>query len=112
MILKEKDPHVAYAFLNKQRDTSRCRIWLNHQPYTNDYALLASRWDIPMLEIDGNAVECYVNPYDMPLEFQKRCLSDGTVTILPEKRPWDMHTLWPDSALIILGLQTNEQQVL
>lgn len=108
-ILKERDPHAAHAFLNKQRDTTRGRIWLNHQPCTEDDTLLASRWDTPMLEIDCVATECYVDPMQIEKEFQKERLPDGTVTILPRKAEWGMHTLWPDSALRILGMTTNEE---
>ena len=80
-ILKEKNPDEACAGLLEDMEWTAGTIWLEHKPYNEEYTYLSSRWATPVLEIDGEHIECWES-------------SDGS--------KWNSDTKWPDEALALI----------
>ena len=85
-LIKERKPKIAEAGLEGDWEYTGGVIYRNGKPVTDNdigdsYTYLASTWATPILELDGDPVECYV---------------------MDDKRGWDEHTKWPKSALEIL----------
>lgn len=80
-ILKERNPQEAVAGLSSDMECTGGVIWRDGKPVTDKYTYLASRWAVPVLEIDGQEIECWV-------------YMDGS--------GFGCDTKWPASALAIL----------
>lgn len=81
-ILVERMPRFAIAGLEDDFEYTAGLIWCDGKPYNKDYTYLASTWARPMLEIDGEHIECW--------RFQSE---------VPE---WNSGTKWPKSSLEIV----------
>lgn len=80
-ILKERNPESAIAGLASDMEYTSGIIWDDHKPNMDNYTYLASCWATPVLEIDGEEIECWK-------------MMDGS--------GWDSKTKWPDSAIAII----------
>ncbi len=85
-LLKERQPTHASAGLEGDWDYTNGPIWRDGKPVPRDetYTYLASSWATPVLDMDGDEVDCYISE--------------------DEAKPlgWDAKTYWPESALAIL----------
>lgn len=80
-ILKERRPREAVAGLLSDMGCTAGVIFRDGAPVLTEYTYLASVWATPILELDGEEIECW-------------CCEDET--------EWDAETKWPESALALL----------
>ena len=81
--IKESGCDYALAGLRDEFGFNGSTIFMDGEPYYDDYTNLASAFDIPELEINGVSSPCYKMQNEVP--------------------EWDAYTKWPDSALKILN---------
>lgn len=81
-LIKERKPDYADAFLELDREWTGGCIYLNNEPFYDEYTYLASIWAIPTIDIDGEEIPCYKMQSEVP--------------------DWGEDTKWPKSALEIL----------
>lgn len=87
-IITERKPQSAYAGLSCDwAHTGGC-IYKDGKIVTTDYTFLASTWDVPVLDIDGEAMPCY--------------------RMQQETTGWGAVTKWPKSARMILENDRKE----
>lgn len=82
--IKDTAPGEAGAGLSQDWEWTGGCIYKDGAPYTDDYLYLSSNWATPELDIDGIVEDCWVYADE----------TDG----------WDAGTVWPESALRILGI--------
>lgn len=58
-LLTESGVDQADAYLRGDRGFTGGCIWLNGEPSNEDYVYLSSLWAVPVLEINGEEVECW-----------------------------------------------------
>ena len=80
-LIKESGTKEASAGLSEDWDWTGGEIFRDGEPLdsTQTYVYLSSNWATPVLEIDGDEIECW-------------CYNDE----------WDAETFWPESAKEIL----------
>lgn len=83
-IIKERKPSCAAAGLSEDWGCTGGDIYRDGQPVKADdtYVYLSSNWATPVLEIDGENIECWL------MESQAH--------------GWNARTYWPESAITIL----------
>jgi hypothetical protein len=83
-ILAERKPDIACAGLQSDMEWTGGYIWRDGRPVPKEetYTYLASNWATPILEIDGEEIECYRMMKDVP--------------------EWNSATYWPEEALAVL----------
>lgn len=81
-ILKERKAADAQAGLDEDWDWTCGTILYDGKPVA-DHPFLASTWATPVLELDGAFIECWRMASEVPA--------------------WNAGTVWPQSALDILG---------
>lgn len=82
-ILVERHPNVAVAGLAEDMEWTSATVWRNGAPAPDrDGAYLFSLWATPILEIDGESIECWLRPKDA--------------------KGWSDDTWWPPEALAIV----------
>lgn len=81
-LIKERQPEIAVAGLAGDWGYTSGIIFEDGKPTKDPCAFLASTWATPLLELDGEADECYKLQSDVP--------------------EWGADTQWPQSALDIL----------
>lgn len=86
--IKESGCSQAEAGLGEDWDYTGGEIYANGKPVKDDYTYLASSWATPVLVLDGEDEECWV-------EQTPEC-------------PWNSGTKWPDSALEILNAGSQQ----
>lgn len=84
-LIKERGVTYADAGLAADLEWTSGTILEKGKPYLDSYAYLASIWACPVIIIDGEEIPCYVDAEEA------------------QKRGWDAHTIWPQSALDILN---------
>lgn len=84
-IIKERKPELVEAGLAGDWEWTGGRIYKDGAPVPGDqtYTFLASTWAEPMLEVDGEFMDCYLMKSQSP--------------------GWDSSTYWPQEALDILN---------
>lgn len=87
-IIRERKPAFAAAGLRDDWEYTGGTIYKDGEPVLNDYTYLASTWAVPELNIDGEVIPCYRMKSETP--------------------GWDSSTKWPESALEILGGESEE----
>lgn len=85
-LIKEKKPLRAVAGLQEDMEWTSGEIYLDGKPVLDEYTYLSSTWATPILDLDGEDVECWV--YE-------------------EDSEWNSGTKWPESALAILGAEAK-----
>lgn len=80
-IIAERKPEHTAAGLRGDWGWPAGTIYEDGKPVFDDYTFLASTWATPLVEIDGEYIECYV---------------------MQSETEWDAYTKWPQSALAIL----------
>ena len=80
-LIAERKPKYADAFLRSDREWTGGTIYEDGEPVFDSYTYLASTWAIPVLEMDGEEIPCWV---------------------MAHETDWDEVTKWPESALRIL----------
>ena len=88
-LIAEKKPKVASAGLRGDWEHTGDAIYAAGEPIKDCYTYLASTWAVPELSIDGWSTPCYRMQHEVP--------------------GWNAVTVWPDSALSILGGAKDEQ---
>lgn len=78
----EVRPAIAFAGLQGDWEWTGGVIYRDGNP-VEEYTFLASIWAVPELEMDGEVEPCYRMKSEVP--------------------EWDSDTVWPESALNILG---------
>lgn len=83
-IIKARGAKDARAGLQSDMEWTGGSILENGEPVPSErtYTYLASKWATPIIEIDGEEIECWSWQKDTP--------------------EWDAHTYWPDSARAML----------
>lgn len=87
-IIKERNPAYADAGLRDDWEYTGGAIYKAGEPVIDDYTFLASTWAVPELCIDGEVIPCYRMKSETP--------------------GWNSGTKWPESALEILGGESEE----
>jgi len=82
-LILERKPKTASAGLSGDWEWTGGEIYRSGEIVDDEYTYLGSTWATPMLEMDGDEVECY--------QMQSDDLK------------WDEKTKWPDSARKILN---------
>ena len=82
-IIRDRKPDYADAYLDDDREWTGGNIYKDGKPNHESYTYLASTWATPMLDIDGDLIECYKMQHEVP--------------------EWGSKTKWPKSALSILN---------
>lgn len=82
-IIRDRKPDYADAYLDHDREWTGGNIYKDGMPNYESYTYLASTWATPMLEIDGDSIECFKMQHEVP--------------------EWGNGTKWPKSALNILN---------
>lgn len=80
-LIKERKPETAEAGLQGDWTYTGGVIYRDGKPVLDTCCYLASTWATPMLELDGEEIECYV---------------------MESKTEWNETTIWPKSALSVL----------
>lgn len=86
-IIRDEKPKFVSAGLRGDWEYTGGDIFLDGKPVLDSYTYLASTWAKPEINVDGDIRDCYV---------------------MESETAWDADTKWPESALEILG---NNSQV-
>lgn len=83
-LIRRHKPMVAGAGLSRDWEWTGGDIWREGAPVPREetYTFLASTWATPLLDMDGEAQDCW-------------CWEEGS--------GWDAGTYWPESALAIVN---------
>ena len=81
-ILAERKPHTARAGLSSDMEYTAGTIWHDGAPDHDGYTYLSSNWAAPVLEIDGEEIDCWRYADETP--------------------DWGSDTKWPPEALAIV----------
>lgn len=81
-LIRERKPKIAEAGLENDWAYTGGVIFEDGKPVTDSNTFLSSTWATPILELDGEEIECYV---------------------MESKTTFNEDTKWPDSALKILN---------
>lgn len=83
-IIRDRQPDMAVAGLMEDMGCTADIIWDDDKPVNGGYTYLSSVWATPVIVLDNEImIECW--------KFQSE---------VPE---WNEYTVWPDSALAIVG---------
>lgn len=87
-LIKKRKPHRVSAGLVEDWSCTGGEICVGGVivPEEDTYVYLASTWATPVIEMDGETVDCFI-------------MEDDTT--------WDSGTYWPKEALAVLGLDSE-----
>lgn len=75
-ILLEKRPLKAKAGLSQDLEWTAGYVWKKGKPFVGSYKFLSSNWAIPVLVIDGEEIDCWLEGLDGPKGDDQRDWSD------------------------------------
>lgn len=86
-LIRERNPESASAGLSGDWEWTGGEIFRGGQIVEDSYTYLGSTWATPLLDLDGEQIECYR---------------------MQSKTPgWDTDTKWPESARSIIGTESR-----
>jgi hypothetical protein len=91
-LIRERKPKLAMAGLEMDMEYTAGVIFERGLPQMDGSAYLASNWAIPVIELDGEEIPCWIWEFNEGHDWGN---------------DWNENTRWPNSALAILNAKNQ-----